>query len=60
MCLSPRGINSATVFAEFELLYLQLRKHSPAPSCNIAYLKARLADLVNTPVFAEYGNIVIL
>ena len=41
------------LFAEFEL-YLQLKKHSPASSCNVAYLKAILADLaqcfVNTPV----------
>ena len=54
-CVFPfRGINLASAFAEFEILYLQLKKHSPAPSCNIAYLKARLADLtqyfVNIPV----------
>ena len=50
----PRSTNSAAVFAEFELFFFQLRWHSPAPSCNIVYLKARLADLtqffVNTPV----------
>ena len=45
----PRGINSASVFSEFELLYLQVMKHSPAPSGNIAHRKARLADIVNTP-----------
>ena len=42
------------MFAEFELLHLQLKKHSPAPSCYIAYLKTHLADLaqgfVNTPI----------
>ena len=47
-------INSASAFVEFELLYLQLMKHSPLSPCNVAYLKARLADLaqcfVNTPV----------
>ena len=53
-CVPPPCINSASVFAELELLYLQLMKHSPASSCNVAYLKAHLADLaqcfVNTPV----------
>ena len=52
--LHPCSTNLAAVFAEFELLYLQLRRHSLVPSGNIAYLKARLADLalsfVNTPV----------
>ena len=53
-CVPPsRSTNSAAVFAEFEL-YLQLRRHCLVPSCNIAYLKARLAELdmsfVNTPV----------
>ena len=50
----PRCTSSAAVFAEIELLYLQLRRHSLAPSGNIAYLKARLTDLaqsfVNTSV----------
>ena len=51
----PRlSTSSAAVFAEIELLYLQLRRHSLAPSGNIAYLKAGLADLtqsfVNTSV----------
>ena len=53
--VSPsRGINSASVSAEFELLYLQLMKHFPASSSNVAYIKARLVELaqrfVNTPV----------
>ena len=43
----PSSINSAAVFAEFELLYLQSRRHSLAPSGNIAYLKARLAYLAD-------------
>ena len=50
----PCGTYSAAVFAEIELLYLQLRRHSLAPAGNIAYLKVRLADLaqsfVNTSV----------
>ena len=54
----PRGINSVAVFAEFELLYLHLRRHSLPPSCNIAYLKAYLTDLaqsfVNIPVDSHY------
>ena len=43
-----RCINSADVFAEIELLYAQLRRHSLAATANIAYLKARLADLAQT------------
>ena len=53
----PRGTNSAAVFAEIELLYLQLRKHSLASAGNIAYLKVRPADLaqffVNTSVDSQ-------
>ena len=57
--VSPlRGINSASVFDEFELLYLQLMKHSPVSSSNVTYLKPLLADLaqnfVNTPV--DFGR----
>ena len=44
----PRGTNSADVFTEIELLYLQLKRHFLAPTANIAYLKARLADLAQT------------
>ena len=45
-CVPSRGTNSADVFAEIELLYVQ--RHSLAPAANIAYLKARLADLAQT------------
>ena len=40
--------NSVAVYAEIELLYLQLRRHSLAPAGNIAYLKSRLADLAQS------------
>ena len=40
--------NSADVFTEMEFLYVQLKRHSLAPAANIAYLKARLADLAQT------------
>ena len=48
--VSPRRrcINSADVFAEIELLYVQLKRHSLTATANIAYLKARLADLAQT------------
>ena len=54
-CVPPtRSTSSAAVFAETELLYLQLWRHSLAPSGNIANLKVRFADLfqsfVNTSV----------
>ena len=43
-----RSINSAEVFAEIEMLYVQLKRHSLVPTTNVAYLKARLTDLVQT------------
>ena len=57
-CVSPPpGTNLAAVFAEIELLYLQLRRHSLVPAGNIAYLKAGLANLaqffVNTSVNSQ-------
>ena len=45
---TPRSTNSADVFAEIELLYVQLKRHFLAPAANIAYLKARLTDLAQT------------
>ena len=45
---TPRCIISADVFAEIELLYVQLKRYSLAATANIAYLKARLADLAQT------------
>ena len=48
---SPRCINSAEVFTETEMLYVQLKRHSLAATANIAYLKARLADLAQ--IFAN-------
>ena len=48
-CVPPHcGTNSAAVFAEMELLYLQLRRHSLAPAGNVAYLKSCLADLAQS------------
>ena len=48
-CVPPqRGTNSAAVFAEIKLLYLQLKRHSLAPAGNIVYLKARMADLAQS------------
>ena len=44
----PRCINSADVFAEVELLFMQLKRHSLAATANIAYLNVRLADLAQT------------
>ena len=44
----PRSINSAEVFAEIEMLYVQLKKHSIAAAANVDYLKTRLADLAPT------------
>ena len=56
-CISPPGTNSASVFAEIELLYMQLNRHSLAPAGNITYLKAPLADLaqsfINTTVDSQ-------
>ena len=49
--LTHRCTNSAAVFAEIELLYLQLRRHSLAPAGNIAYLKAQ--SFVNTSVDSQ-------
>ena len=40
-------INSAEVFTEIET-YVQLKRHSLAATANIAYFKARLADLAQT------------
>ena len=48
VCVCVSCINSADVFAEIELLYVQLKRHSLAATANIAYLKARLADLAQT------------
>ena len=49
-CVSPtpRCINSAEVFAEIEMLYVQLKKNSLAAAANVVYLKVRLADLAQT------------
>ena len=44
----PRCINSADAFAEIELLYVHLKRHSLVASANILYLKAHLADLAQT------------
>ena len=48
MFLPTRGTNSGAVFAKIEFLYLQLKRYSLAPAGNIAYLKARLADLAQS------------
>ena len=44
----PNRINLAEVFAEIEMLYVQLKRHSFAATANIAYLKACLANLAQT------------